>query len=234
MILTELNGACVRSQIWALVRPEVSMSQRSGFQVTQLYRVFLSCLLLVPFCAAGDWRYEDTRTDSRDFVSGGYVHVRLNVGDLHIKRGDSSRIRLEYTVKSRRESHLKEARVDFNVRGNDAALEFRIPTGSNTQVDVELEVPLNSNLDVHQKVGDLTVDSIEGDKDLNLGVGDIRISTEHTGYRLVNASTGIGDVNSGDYGETRGWLGKRLKYRGDGKYELRAHVGVGDIKLEGR
>ena len=29
-------------------------------------------------------------------------------------------------------------------------------------------------------------------------------------------------------------LGKTLKYHGDGKYELRAHVGVGDIKLEGQ
>jgi hypothetical protein len=99
---------------------------------------------------------------------------------------------------------------------------------------VEIEVPQNTNLDVHEKVGDLTVDNIEGNKDLSLGVGDIRIATEHTGYHLVRADTGIGDVHGADYGETSGWLGKTLKYRGDGKYELRAHVGVGDIRLEGR
>ena len=137
-------------------------------------------------------------------------------------------------MKSRRESHVKGSRVDFKVRGNDASIEFHAPTGGNTEFDVELEVPANTHLDVHQKVGDLTVDSIEGDKDLNLGVGDIRISTEHAGYRLVNASTGIGDVNSDGYGETHGWLGKTLKYHGGGKYELRAHVGVGDIRLEGK
>jgi hypothetical protein len=51
---------------------------------------------------------------------------------------------------------------------------------------------------------------------------------------MVNASTGIGDVNSEGYGETSGWLGKTLKYHGDGKYELRAHVGVGDIHLDGQ
>jgi len=50
----------------------------------------------------------------------------------------------------------------------------------------------------------------------------------------VSASTGIGDVNADGYGDTSGWLGKTLKYRGDGKYELRAHVGVGDISLEGK
>jgi len=210
------------------------MSHRLSLQDLQLHKALLLCLFLVPLCAASDWSYEETHTDSREFVSGGYVHVRISVGDVHIKRGDSSKIRLEYTVKSRRESNVKEARVDFNIRGNDATVEFHAPTGGNTQFDVELEVPVSTRLDVHQKVGDLTVDSIEGDKDLNLGVGDIRVSSGRSGYRLVNASTGIGDVNSDGYGETSGWLGKTLKYHGDGKYELRAHVGVGDIKLEGQ
>lgn len=210
------------------------MSKSSAFQPRQACEAILFCLLLVPLCAASEWQYEETHTDARDFVSGGYMHVRLKVGDLHIRRGDSSKIRLQYTVKSRREGRVKEARVDFNVKGNDATVEFHAPGSGNTQFDVELEVPANTHLDVNQKVGDLSVESIEGDKDLNLGVGDIRISTEHSRYRVVKASTGIGDVDSDGYGETHGWLGKTLKYQGDGKYELRAHVGVGDIKLEGR
>ena len=211
------------------------MAQNSTFQPRQVYKVLLSCLLLVPFCAASDWRYQETRTETREFVSGGYVHVRMSVGDLHIKRGnDPNKIRLEYTVKSRRESNVKEARVDITIRGNDATVEFHAPLGGNTAFEVDLEVPANTNVDAHQKVGDMTVDNIEGDKYLSLAVGDIHVSAEHSGYRLVKASTGIGDVNSDGYGETSGWLGKTLKYHGDGKYELRAHVSVGDIKLEGR
>lgn len=208
------------------------MPKSSPFQPSQASKVILFCLMLVPLCAASDWRYEETHTDTREFVTGGYMHVRLSVGDLHIRRGDSTKIRVQYTVKSRRESNLKEARIDFKVTDNDATVEFHAPSAGNTQFDVELEVPANTHLDVHQKVGDLSVESVEGDKDLSLGVGDIRISTEHSRYRLVKASTGIGDLNSDGYGETHGWLGKTLKYQGDGKYELRAHVGVGDIKLE--
>jgi hypothetical protein len=201
---------------------------------TALHKTIIACLLLVPFAFASDWNYEETHSDARDFAAGGMVHVRLNVGDLHIRRGDSNKIHLSYTIKSRHESHVKNARVDFDVRGNDASLEFHAPTGGNTQFDVELEVPENTNLDVHEKVGDLSVENIEGDKDLSLSVGDIRIANGHSGYRLVNASAGIGDVNGEGYGETSGWLGKTLKYRGAGKYELRAHVGVGDINLEGK
>ena len=199
-----------------------------------LYKTALLCLVLVPFCAASDWRYEETHTDAREFVSGGLLHVHLSVGDVEIHRGNSNKLNLRYTVKSRREHNIKDARVDFDVRGNDATIEFHAPTGGNTEFDVELEVPANTNLDVHEKVGDMTIEDIEGDKDLELSVGDIRISDGHSGYRLVRASSGIGDVHSDGYGETSGWLGKTLKYHGDGKYELRAHVGVGDINLEGK
>ena len=211
------------------------MHGRSLTRLTVVNKTILLCLLFVPFASAhDDWDYEETHTDSRDFVSGGTLHVRLSVGDLRITRGDSNKIQLRYTVKSRHESHVKNARVDFDVHGNDADLEFHASTGGNTQFDVELEVPQNTNLDVHEKVGDLTVEDIEGDKDLTLSVGDIRVAKGEGGYRTVHASTGIGDVNGDGYGETSGWLGKTLRYHGDGKYELRAHVSVGDITLEGK
>ena len=204
-------------------------------RLSALNKTILVCLFLVPFCAASDhWNYEETHDEVRDFVAGGILHVRLRVGDVHIKRSDSNKIRLHYTVKSRRERRLKEAHVDIEIRGRDANIEFHAPAGGNTQFDVELEVPQSTNLDVHEKVGDLTVDDIEGDKDLELSVGDIRVAIGRSAYHLVRASTSIGDVNGDGYGETRGFLGKTLKYQGDGKYELRAHVGVGDITLEGK
>jgi hypothetical protein len=201
-----------------------------------VHSTLLFCLLLAPFCAASDhskdWDYEETHSDVRDFVAGGMLHVRLPVGDLRITRGGSNQIRLHYTVKSNRESKVKDSRVDFDIHGRDAEIDFHAPTIGNTQFDVEVEVPQNTNLDIHDKVGDLTVKDINGDKDLELGVGDIRVEVERSTYHLVHASTSIGDVNGNGYGESSGWLGKTLKYHGDGKYELRAHVGVGDINLE--
>ena len=212
------------------------MSKRFPIQLAGLCKTVLFCLLLVPFCAASghgdDWSYEETHTDSRDFVSGGMVHVRLKIGDLQIHRGDTNQIRLRYTIKSRHEKSVKDAHVDFDVHGKDANLEFHIPHG-NTAVDVELEVPANTNLDVHEKVGDLTVGHIEGNKDLDLGIGDIRVEAIEAKFSLVRDSAGIGDVNS-EYGEGQGWLGKTIRYSGDGKYELRAHVSIGDITVEGK
>jgi hypothetical protein len=211
------------------------MPGRSFIRLVLLHSIIVSSLLLAPFCVASDhWNYEETHTEVRDFVAGGMVHVRLSVGDLHIKRGESNQIRLHYTVKSWRESHVKEAHVDIDVHGRDADIEFHAPTSGNTQFDVELEVPQNTNLEVHEKVGDLRIDDIEGDKDLGLSVGDIRVAFGRSAYHLVRASTSIGDVNTSTGDVSEGFLGKTLKYDGDGKYELRAHVSIGDISLEGK
>ena len=219
------------------------MSGKGLVCFNSLYNAVLMCLVLVALGAApvraasggnNDWNYEETHSDAREFAAGGFVHVRMSVGDMHIKRGNTNKISLRYTIKSRHESNVKEAKVDFDVHGTDATLEFHAPSGGNTSFDVELEVPQNTNLDVHEKVGDVTVEDVEGDKDLSLGVGDIRVANGRAGYRSVHASTGIGDVDGDGYGDTSGWLGKTLKYHGEGKYELRAHVGVGDIHLEGK
>ena len=94
------------------------------FYKTRFHKTVLVCLLSVPFCTASDWNYEKTHTDARDFVAGGMVHVRLSVGDVQIKRSDSNQIRLRYTVKSRRESRVKNAHVDFEIRGRDATSSF--------------------------------------------------------------------------------------------------------------
>jgi hypothetical protein len=208
--------------------------QRNQFRLSHFKHAVVLAILLVPFCAARasshGWDYEETRTDSRDFAAGGTLHVHLRVGDLHIIRGDGNKLNLRYKVKSSHQNNVKNAQAYFSVHGSDATLEFHAPSDSNTEFDVELEVPAQTNLDVHDRVGDVIVDEIEGDKDLELGVGDIRVAREGATYRLVRASSGIGDVNS-DFGETSGWLGKTLNYHGDGKYELRAHVGVGDISL---
>jgi len=196
--------------------------------------IFLALLTLfspAALSANDHWNYEETRSDTRDFVASGTLHVHMGVGDLHIKRGDSNQVALRYTLKSSREKNLKDSYVDFTVHGSDANIQFNAPLG-NTAFDVELEVPAKTNLDLHEKVGDMVVDDIEGDKDLELGVGDIHVAGGRSGYHLVRASTGIGDVNSDGYGEANGWLGKTLKYQGEGRYELRAHVGVGDIRLE--
>ena len=91
------------------------MPETSRIYWNPLYKTALLCLFLVPLCAAPlhaasggnrDWDYEETHSDAREFSAGGFVHVRLSVGDMHIKRGDTNKISLRYTIMSRRESNV--------------------------------------------------------------------------------------------------------------------------------
>ena len=68
------------------------MPGKSPVRLTLLHKTIVVCLILAPFCAASDrWNYQESHTEVREFVAGGMVHVRLGVGDLHIRRGDTTR-----------------------------------------------------------------------------------------------------------------------------------------------
>src|ERR1700688_1667007 len=129
------------------------MPGRFSLRSTLRHKTILRCLFLVPFLAApwwpaNDWNYEETHSEAREFAPGGFVHVRLSVGDMHVRRGDSSKISVRYTIKSRHEKNLKEGHMEFDFHRSHATIEFHTPPGGNTQFDGELEVPEKTNLDV--------------------------------------------------------------------------------------
>jgi len=203
-------------------------------------KIALLILLAVPFAAAKE-DFRETRSAVQPFVPGSTLHIDWRVGDLRIVKGtDAHNIHIQYTIHSDRESNLHEAQVQIQTRRNDTTIESRTPYFGNTSIDADIEVPDPANLDVHLKVGDLRVEGITGDKTLAVKVGDIRVAVgDAPDYRMVRARTRIGDVDWSpkgwqtdnlNYGE-RGWLGGKLSYNSNGKYELRAEVSIGDIDL---
>jgi hypothetical protein len=75
------------------------MPGRSLAGRNSIYKTILACVVIVSFSAvpsfaSHDWDYEETRSDAREFAAGGFVHVRLSVGDVHVKRGDTNKVSL--------------------------------------------------------------------------------------------------------------------------------------------
>jgi hypothetical protein len=80
--------------------------------------------------------------------------------------------------------------------------------------------------------GDLTVEGVEGNMDIEDHVGDVTIEPgPEKKYDLIDASTRIGDLKGFPGAVVHGWLGKSGKTVGGGQYRLHAHVGVGDVHL---
>jgi len=95
-----------------------------------------------------------------------------------------------------------------------------------------VEVPSPISLEVHMTGGDLIVGGVDGDKNLQLFAGDLKVDVGTLEkVRSAEVSVGVGEVDVPRAGQVRGWLGHTWKYQGNGQYSLYAHTSFGDASL---
>jgi len=106
--------------------------------------------------------------------------------------------------------------------------------GNNLQI--RIEVPWKTNLRVQMPAGEVKVEEIKGDKDINVYAGQITVSSIHEwNYRSVKASVTIGEVRAAAYQADKGGFFRTFtRENAEGEYRLRAHVMTGEIDLVGR
>jgi hypothetical protein len=98
-------------------------------------------------------------------------------------------------------------------------------------LQLRVEVPRKMNLGIQMPAGEVKVDEIVGDKDIELYAGKIAISLAHEwDYRNINASVDIGEVRA-DGTDKGGFFRVIRKENADGEYHLYAHVITGQIDL---
>jgi DUF4097 and DUF4098 domain-containing protein YvlB len=127
-------------------------------------------------------------------------------------------------------------RMRFQGNQDDETLTIAGDLGKGNNVRVRIEVPRKTSLWVEMSAGEVKVEEIEGDKDINLYAGQITISsTRPWDYRSVDASVSIGEVKAPVYGAQKGGFFPGItKETADGEYSLHAHVITGEIDLLGR
>ena len=105
----------------------------------------------------------------------------------------------------------------------------------NNNLEVKIEVPRRTNVSVRMFAGEVRVEQVKGDKDIDLGAGQITISSIHDGdYRNVNASVSVGEVQARAFGADKsGFFRSFTRTNSSGDYRLQAHVTTGEIDLLG-
>ena len=180
----------------------------------------LAVLLLAPLAA-------QAKTIERQFVSGGTVRLDLSAGDYDIVASPDNRIRITLTDRGR---DNPDAYVDIEVKGSTASIETDGPMSDG--LDVRIELPRLTNIVLKLSAGDLKVTGVEGSKDVSAGAGDVSIAVgPRDQYRHVNASIRIGDLNAEPFNVRKEGFFRSFEWTGKGKYDLRAHLTVGDLKL---
>ena len=163
-----------------------------------------------------------------DFVSGGQLRMHIRSGALRVIGSDENKIRVNYSGKNG--SKTSDVTVSLKTVGNYA--ELRVSGGPHNDFRIEIQVPKNSGLYLRMPAGDLEVNGLTGDKDVEIHAGDMTLGVGKADeYGHVDASVNAGDLDAQPFGVSKGGLFRSFDKHGSGKYRLHAHVGAGDLVL---
>ncbi len=172
---------------------------------------------------------ESRATDSleRAFTANGRIRMDLSAGEYRISGSPDNRIRLDWSVRNADQLSRVKARAD--VRGSDATI---TTDGPSNNFKVTIQVPMRSDLYVRLTAGDLTIQHIEGNKDIEMHAGDLNIDVGRAeDYHSVDAAVWAGDLNAEPFQVSKEGLFRSFDWKGHGPYRLHVHLKAGDVRL---
>jgi hypothetical protein len=152
---------------------------------------------------------------------------------LEIVGTDQEAIHLTCTASN--VENARDIRIRFSGNQDDGKLTITGGSLKHGNLQVRIEVPRKTSLRVQMSAGQVKVEDIAGNKDIDLYAGQITISSARPwDYRSVHMSVDIGELSAPVYGENKGGFFRTLtKQNADGEYWLHAHVLTGQIELLG-
>lgn len=164
------------------------------------------------------------------FISGGTIRLHLEAGGYTVTPGDSENIVV--TCVARTEEQLKRVKVE--IKPTAASADVYVSETPHNNFQATIEVPRHSNLWARLSAGELDIESVEGDKNVEVRAGRIQIDIPHPEqYGHRDASVMTGSIESSAFDVSKGGLFRSFEQQGPGKYRLHAHVMTGEINLRG-
>jgi len=185
-------------------------------------------LTVVLAISGGSWASSSAPTAQQKFAAGGLVRMHLEAGDYTIQATDSDEIAV--TCSSDDPEKLQKVRIDVNTSGTTAQVSVRDTPHNNFHVTIE--VPRRSGLWVRLSAGDMKIEDIEGDKDIETNAGDLTIQVPHPElYGHSDASVWAGDISASAFAVNKSGLFRSFHQSGPGKYRLHVHLLAGDLRI---
>ena len=165
---------------------------------------------------------------SADFPSGCRLNLRVRSGDIRIVGSDQDKITVSLSGQNAPEARKLRVRLDRR----EGAADLRISGGPHNDLTITIGVPKKTDLHARIPFGDVSVENVVGNKDIELHAGDLTVRVGNPAdYGRVDASVFSGEVDGDPFGEEHGGLFRSFKKEGSGPYRLHAHVGAGQLTL---
>lgn len=159
--------------------------------------------------------------------SGVPLRLYVRSGDIRVHGSDDSKISVDISGKAQKLDDVKHRLAIL-----EGSAEFHLSGGPRNDVQIMIHLPKNCDLYLRVPAGDVSIEGISGNKDIELHAGDLSIRVGNPDeYSQVDASVNAGDVEASPFGESHSGLFRSFKKSGAGKYKLHAHVGAGDLTL---
>jgi hypothetical protein len=163
-------------------------------------------------------------TADKPFAAGGRVQIQLASGGYVVRAAADNHVRITS------DQNIGDASVDVTTDGESARVESK-DTPRNFRATIE--VPARADLVVHLTAGELVIEPIAGNKDINSNAGEIRVAVGNPDdYATVDATLKAGDIQADAFGGSRSGVMPHFTWSGPGKRTLHADLGAGKLVLQ--
>jgi len=214
--------------VWEVDRLKSAATALEGLRMRVLLAaaIFGTALAVV---GASQERQDSATSNSleRSFVPNGRIRMDLSAGQYRISGSSDNRIRVAWSVRD--SAKLSRVRARAEVRGSDATI---TTDGPQNDFRVSIDIPMRADLHVRLTAGELTVEHVQGNKDISSHAGEVDIyAGSPAEYRRVEASVWAGELHVGPFGRDTEGLFRSFDWRGKGPYTLSAHLKAGELRL---
>jgi hypothetical protein len=184
--------------------------------------------LLFPLFAANAQSNPYEKVVQQPFASGGTIRLHLEAGGYTIKASSSDNIVVTYPPNPNGESRD----VHVEIKPSPSRADVYIRNTPHNNFNATIEVPKRSNLWVRLSAGQLDIEALEGDKDIELSAGQINIDIPNPdAYGHRDASVLAGSLEASAFHISKGGLFRSFRQSGPGRYSFHAHVTAGEIDV---
>ncbi len=158
------------------------------------------------------------------FAAGGSVEMTLSGGGYRIIPAADGHLRVTF------DGNTGDARGTVTPSGDHAVLQVKDTPSSNFHATIE--VPKTTDLVVRLSGGQLDMDPITGNKDIDSQAGEVKIQVgDPSDYASVDATVDAGNLDAAPFGGTHSGVDSHVKWTGPGKNKLRVRLEAGNMKL---
>jgi hypothetical protein len=186
--------------------------------------------MLVGLATADDRPWHEGKTVRAAFAARGAVLMHLDAGDATVVSNPEA-TEIVVTTETKSADKLDKIKATIRVTGGNYA---EIHVEGPKDFRYKIEVPTATRLKVRMSAGDLNIDGVDGETDVELHAGDCNIALAGAAdsFGPIDLSVGAGDISAGPFSASKSGLFRHFRNDKESKYRFHAHVGAGDLNVK--